>query len=425
MCVAIIIDVLTKLIAVGIIYTISFLGYNPNDFLNILPAPIKSVFEQSTTSPVTEQISTTTEIPIVRKISTSTPVKTEKKNITATSSITLDKILPQKTNKLLQTSTTQTIHLGELKGQATKTIIIATSTIPQPITQNNPIQTSGNLLSASASISEKISDSVVNVYCQAIRGSQIETVVGSAVEIDPSGVYLTNAHVALWVMLSDTQPAGTVSCFIREGSPAKKIYSAETVYIPSDWIYAHTNAYEIGIELTGTGENDYAIIKRGIANPNLNANDFPQEWSATIAPNIPSKGENITLAGYPVFDKSTISSALYLLANPSTVLNSFNLNGEENALLDSDSTKLAQVGSSGGGAFDSNGNLFGIMDAAINNTPGELPSERIVGINYIKNDILKDTGKSFENIISNANSESQNFIKNSAPTLSEVLISNQ
>ena len=146
MCVAIIIDVLTKLIAVGIIYTISFLGYNPNDFLNILPAPIKSVFEQSTTSPVTEQISTTTEIPIVRKISTSTPVKTEKKNITATSSITLDKILPQKTNKLLQTSTTQTIHLGELKGQATKTIIIATSTIPQPITQNNPIQTSGNLL---------------------------------------------------------------------------------------------------------------------------------------------------------------------------------------------------------------------------------------------------------------------------------------
>ena len=65
------------------------------------------------------------------------------------------------------------------------------------------------------------------------------------------------------------------------------------------------------------------------------------------------------------------------------------------------------------------------MDAEIDNTPGELPSERIIGINYIKNDILKDTGKSFENIISNANTESQNFIKNSAPALSKILIDGQ
>ena len=409
---------LTKFFTVGIIYTISFLGYNPNDFLNVLPAPIKSVFEQSISTPISLQTKTQTNFSPKNLNGQATTTannfnqETKPKKGTATSSETKEKLAPTKNTPKIQVS-------------KTPIIIVATSTPPQPIPQNNPIKTSGNLLSAFASINEKISSSVVNIYCQAVRGSYIETVVGSAVEIDPSGIYLTNAHVAIYVMISDVSTPGNVSCYIRESGPAKKIYEAKSIYIPSDWVYAHTNAYKMGVELTGTGENDYALIKRGITNPNLSANDFPAEWSAPLAQNIPTKGENIILAGYPVYDKSTISSALYLLTSPSTILNSFNLNGEPNALLDSNSTRMAQIGSSGGGAFDSSGNLFGIMDAAINNTPGELPSERIIGINYIKNDILRDTGKSFESFLANANSESQNFIQNSAQTLSKVLTNSQ
>ncbi len=395
----------------------SFLGYSPNDYSYLLPSPIRSIIQEDISTPTNGQLSTTTNTEIPTKVSTSSLIQIKKDQSTTTSStISPKKIQP------IQSSTTTPINIQTRSVIATSTTILSTSTT---IIQNNQTNSSGNFLSSSAPVNEKISSSVVNIYCQARRGSYIETITGSAVEVDPSGVYLTNAHVAIYVMLSDTEPTGTVSCYIREGNPVKKIYEARSVYVPSSWVYSHKNAYSLNIELTGTGEKDYALIKRGISNPNLKTSEFPSEWSSPIITNLPTKGQDIILSGYPVFDKSVVSSALYLLTSDSSILNIFDLNNEPSALFDSLSTRLAQIGSSGGGAFDTQGNLFGIMDAEIDNTPGELPSERIIGINYIKNDILKDTGKSFENIISNANTESQNFIKNSAPALSKILIDGQ
>jgi len=395
----------------------SFLGYTPKEYSYLLPPSIKIAVEQNVSNPVIKETATST-----KKVSVSTQpaseLKIEAKKISITSNAVKTKSDSEKIISPIQTSSTTNINIPTISSTTSNSQSII-------IDQNKTQQTSSHQLYEIASVNEKISASVVNIYCQAIRGSKIETITGSAVMIDPSGVYLTNAHVAIYVMLSDTQPAGTISCYIREGSPAKKIYEAKSIYIPSAWVYSHTNAYQIGIDLTGTGEKDYALIKRGSPNPNLSSSDFPLEWSARIVSNLPINGQNIILSGYPVFDKSIITSALYLLTNNSKILNSFDLSGEHNALFDSDSTKLAQIGSSGGGAFDEQGNLFGIMDAAINNIPGELPSERIVGINYIKNDILKDTGKTFENIIMNANTESKNFILNYAPSLSQTLISNQ
>ena len=408
-------NMLTKLIATGIIFAMSFLGYAPNDYSNFLPALIKSIVEQNISVPTNNNLESTSS----EKTQTDTQTKIEqnnqtKKNTTNSNIIKTKNISTQENTKIESTSTPENIKLQS-----------STNPTQPVILQNSNSQIVGKLLDQTSTINEKISASVVNVYCQAIRGSSIETVTGSAVQVDPSGVYLTNAHVAIYVMLSDTEPTGTVSCYIRESSPAKKIYEAKSVYIPSSWINSHTNAYKLGIELIGTGEDDYALIKRGNSNPNLKQSDFPSEWSSSLESSLPTKGQNIILSGYPVFDKSIISSALYLMTNNSSILNAFNLNGKPDSLFDNESTKLAQIGSSGGGAFDLQGNLFGIMDAAINNTPGELPSERIVGINYIRNNILKDTGKSLESIISNAEQESKNFIQNYAPSLSKVLISNQ
>ncbi len=403
----------------------SFLGYSPKDYFNFLPTPIKLIVEQNISISPNNITVTSTEKTQVN-IQTSSEQNNQIKKITFNSNI----INAKKVSPFEISSTTKNISIKKIiNTESTSTpenIKIASSTIfvQTVIPQATSSQIAGKLLDQNSTVNEKISSSVVNVYCQAIRGSSIETITGSAVQVDPSGVYLTNAHVAIYVMLSDTEPAGTVSCYIRESSPAKKIYEANTVYIPSSWVNSHINAYKIGIELTGTGEKDYALIKRGSSNPNLKQNDFPFEWSSSLTSSPPLKGQNIILSGYPVFDKSIISSALYLVTSNSLILNAFDLNGEPNSLFDSESTKLAQIGSSGGGAFDQQGNLFGIMGAAINNTPGELPSERIIGINYIKNDILKDTGKSFESIISNVEQESKNFIQNIAPSLSRVLMNN-
>ncbi len=382
----------------------SFLGYPQKDYVDLLPKNIQNV-----TDPSVIQNSAGTSTP---KQSGASLPKTTTENVTKALKPITHKSRP-KIRVVFQTtpkiSTTQT---------STPTTLIPGSNTLQIQKVFNP---QPQILSALANLSQKIQASTANIYCVARRGPYIEQTSGSAVEIDPSGVYLTNAHVAVYVMLADTEPDGTVLCYIREGSPAQEIYQANIVYLPSAWVYANRNAYSITTRLTGTGEKDYAIIKRG----ELLTNNPPAEWSSSIETQAPIIGETIYLSGYPVFDQSVLTSALVSITDQSSITNIYNLSNTNGALFDSAPTTMAQIGSSGGGVFDSNGNLLGIMDAEISSVPGEAPSERIVGINYIENDLQSDTGQSLQSFISNAASESQKFLQNSAPALSNILISNQ
>jgi len=88
-----------------------------------------------------------------------------------------------------------------------------------------------------SAVNEMTRAALVNILCIAGSGD-MRSITGSGIIIDPRGVILTNAHVAQYVLLSQSSDVN-LSCMIRMGSPAIVRFKAETLYIPPVWVDAH------------------------------------------------------------------------------------------------------------------------------------------------------------------------------------------
>ncbi|MES2059477.1 MAG: serine protease [Patescibacteria group bacterium] len=258
---------------------------------------------------------------------------------------------------------------------------------------------------------------VVNILCSLRTSNTLEQYTGSGVVIDPSGVIITNAHVAEHVLLAES---GRESCQIRTGSPAKNAYKAKVIYLPDAWIGSNRNNLSAQ-SLIGTGENDYAIL-------------IITERTAIDAPNVPllylslseksaASGDAITLAGYPANfgNASLLDTALYLLQKPSSIKSVFGFSGSGNDVIDTSATPLAERGSSGGAIIDSDGKLLGIMDSVIRDNFSSQNAIQGISISYIKNSIQNNTGKTLNSFIDNAASEAKSFEANKVQYLSSML----
>src|SRR6185436_12542444 len=79
-------------------------------------------------------------------------------------------------------------------------------------------------------IDPAVRSALVNILCMP-QGGSLRPISGSGVIIDPRGVILTNAHVAQYVLLSES-PQINLTCSIRTGSPASPRWKAVVLYIP-------------------------------------------------------------------------------------------------------------------------------------------------------------------------------------------------
>lgn len=263
---------------------------------------------------------------------------------------------------------------------------------------------------------DKLKVATVNIFCRMQRGGQIAHYTGSGVVIDPSGVILTNAHVAEHVML---EQAGHERCFIRTGSPAANSYKAKVVYLPSTWIYNNSNnlAYQ---NITGNGENDYAILKI-TERVSANAYDIPMPY-IPVDSRILFIGDSLTLIGYPMLSQSVsfLESGLYSLEESSTVTSVSGYDGRSPDVITTSPTPLATNGSSGGAIISSDGKLVGLMDAATTDSYSGRPAIQGITISYIERS-LATQGKSLSLIIANATNESAVFALQ-IPILSATLM---
>ena len=140
---------------------------------------------------------------------------------------------------------------------------------------------------------------IVNIYCTSITPTQIRTTTGTGFFIHPSGVILTNAHVAQFLLLENTGVFGDTSCIIRNGNPAAPRYHAELLYIPPAWVEANASLIDDKAP-SGTGERDYALlyVTGGMDNEPL-PSTFPALALATGL--LPRSVTNsaVIAAGYP------------------------------------------------------------------------------------------------------------------------------
>ena len=235
-----------------------------------------------------------------------------------------------------------------------------------------------------AAIGESPRDAVLNIVCLERNGRSLSLTTGSGVIISKSGYVLTNAHVAQFML---NQDQSNIDCELKHSEHSSMSFRATVQYIPSEW----KDSSRVKAT-TGTGENDYAILKIiGPGPTGIMLSHFP-----FISPQTNDKyieeGNDILLIAYP--GKNTgdfdVDGSLSLISDVSSIQEIFTFGTTSPDVFSSDVSPIAKQGSSGGAVVD-NGRLLGII-VTTNKTPSGTVINAI-SLDYIDRS-LKEVGLS-------------------------------
>lgn len=251
--------------------------------------------------------------------------------------------------------------------------------------------------SQSFAFDPKWKDAVVNLFCTDRYGGLEGISSGSGVVIDPRGIILTNAHVAL-PFLFDTWPETSLKeCSVRIGSPASPLYKAAILYMPEVFVTeAVKNAY-VAEDNNVYGRGDYALLV--IKGPVSSSVSMPASFSyvpvyegAALPVNT-----NTYLIGYAAsyLSPQLLQNQLYQLASPAMVMFQRLIGTSTKAhVITFEGNVVGQHGSSGGGVFALGGAVAGLMtffdkDHGYATDQGALNA---ITSEYILSDFMKNTG---------------------------------
>jgi hypothetical protein len=238
--------------------------------------------------------------------------------------------------------------------------------------------------------------SLVNVYCQYKTDTHIRTTTGTGFFINPKGVILTNAHVAQFLLLEETDDVvSDVDCVIRTGNPAEAKYRAELLYISPTWIY--DNAKLIDDESPrGTGERDYALLYISESTDKTPLpTDFPYIGVNTNLVAKSAIGVEVVSGGYPAekLMKNGADAELTPVIAHANIGTLYTFGSNYADIFSISDSPVGEHGASGGpvaNQFDKS--VFGLIvtkgDVA---TEGE-KSLRALTLSYINRTIIEETG---------------------------------
>lgn len=273
-----------------------------------------------------------------------------------------------------------------------------------------------------STINEAARGALVNILCMPRSGS-LRPISGSGVLIDPRGVILTNAHVAQYVLLSQSSRID-LSCTIRTGAPASARWVPEVLYIPPAWVKAH--AQEINDQRPlGTGEHDYALL---LITRSVDGSPLP-----TTFPSLPFdtreaigfQGDSVLAASYPAEFLGGIAaqSSLYPVSSVTTIKQLLTFNTGTVDLISLGGIIEAQSGSSGGAVVNAWGRLIGIIATTSEGDTTALRDLRAVTLSYISHDLAAQTQFDLATTLGgDVFAEAQDFSIHTAPDLIKLFI---
>ena len=228
---------------------------------------------------------------------------------------------------------------------------------------------------------------LVNILCMPQGGGSLQPISGSGVIIDPRGVILTNAHVAQYVLLSES-PRVDLSCVIRTGSPATPKWAAEVLFIPPVWVGAHVSDINTDHPM-GTGEHDYALLR---ITRSLNASPLPATFPALTYDTREVVGflnDPVLGAAYPAefIGGFNTQNNLNAVSSVSTISQLLTFSSQTVDMVSIGGVIEAQAGSSGGAVVNAWDKLIGLITTTSEGKTTADRSLHALTLSYINRDL--------------------------------------
>ncbi len=267
-------------------------------------------------------------------------------------------------------------------------------------------------------------DAMVNIFCTMLTEDQIRTTTGTGFFIDPDGIILTNAHVAQFLLLEETNDFGEVKCVVRSGNPASPQYEAELLYISPAWIQANSKILSTAVPM-GTGERDYALLyvtKRVDDSPLPTA--FPALGFDTSLLPLSTRNDLVLAAGYPAAPllRDGPSADLIPRKATTTVSELYTFGSNHADVFSIRGSEVGAEGSSGGPVLNAKGDVIGIIVTRGDDSTDGTGSLRAITLSHIEQTILQETGFDLtRNLSGNLSYRADVFAETMSPFLLAIL----
>lgn len=251
---------------------------------------------------------------------------------------------------------------------------------PPKATKTDTLSNSLNQTSAPTIVKKesKPEDALVNIFCSQkiiVNGkitNQRRTITGSGVLIHRDGTVLTNAHVAQFPLLSESNP--DVVCLARFGNPASGSIGMKVSFISPQWI----KEYGKYINTEGaaqTGSSDFALLKLNL--DSLNQTQKNLLSPITVQKTLPDQGASIFSLSYPanILGIKGVNSALSQQKESLQVNRLYSLGVTPIDIIETTASTAGQRGSSGGAILDIHGHLIGTITTIVNSST---PSKTLI-----------------------------------------------
>jgi hypothetical protein len=245
----------------------------------------------------------------------------------------------------------------------------------------------------------KLLKSLVNIVCVSSDPS-IPSISGSGVIIDSRGIILTAAHVAQLFLLQDYLGPDKVECIVRTGSPARRAYLAEPIYVSPTWVSNNPTTLTTASP-QGTGENDFALLAiTDTATSTPLPNSFP---AVSLAPDDPQQNEKVAIGSYGAqyLTAAQLNYSLYPILVFGSIGSRYTYGTNTVDVVSIIGSAASQEGSSGGGIVDGNGQLQGIITTS--SIAGNLSDRSLnaITLSHIRRSYLADTGQNLDAVLQN------------------------
>ena len=270
-------------------------------------------------------------------------------------------------------------------------------------------------------------EALVNVFCTFTTDDLVRTTTGSGFFIDPDGIIMTNAHVAQFLLLEETEEFGETDCIIRTGNPASPRYRAELLYLPPAWIEENADNLSQTIPL-GTGERDYALL---YVSESLDGESTPIVFPALMVADellpVSVRGAEVVAAGYPASEliRNGSNTPLNAQVADTTISELYTFGSNYADVIAVRGSVVGAEGASGGPVLNDVGEVIGIIvTRGDDETDGE-GSLRAITMSHISRTMEQETGQSLPNSLGgNLELKSQIFTDTVAPFLLQILEDN-